>query len=89
MSVSILHGSGHLICDGIDQGLVEYSVALADDGSKTSQRGKIWGNKAIIAASFNAERNQLRSPDGKETYRIEIEEINRDGSALFKMMADA
>ncbi len=86
MSVSIKTGSANLICDGIDKGLVEYSVAVPADGPDLTKRGKLWGDKAIIAGAVSGSAISLKSSDG-ETYPIEVEELDRDGTALFTVLA--
>lgn len=53
------------------------------------QRGKIWGNKTAIAGALKASQVELRSAGSTEAHLIEVEEIDRDGSALFTMMAKA
>lgn len=85
MSVSIKTGSASLICDGIDKGVVEYSVAIPADGPDLSKRGKLWGNSVAIGNAMSAVTVALKSEGGE--YAIEVEELDRDGAALFTVLA--
>ncbi len=53
MAVTLLHGAGNLICDGVDVGGVEFSIASPEDGPDVTRRGKVWGNKKAVAACFS------------------------------------
>ncbi|NKC21915.1 hypothetical protein HED50_02415 [Ochrobactrum oryzae] len=88
MSVSIKTGSANLICDGIDKGAVEYSVAIPDDGADLTKRGKFWGSKDAISEAMNASVVGLKPHEG-ETYPVAVEELDRDGAALFTVLATA
>ena len=88
MSVSIKTGSANLICDGIDKGAVEFSVAIPDDGADLTKRGKFWGNKDAISDAMNASAVGLKSHEG-DTYPVSVEELDRDGAALFTVLAAA
>ncbi|MBR7652005.1 hypothetical protein KCX83_06675 [Brucella oryzae] len=88
MSVSIKTGSANLICDGIDKGAVEYSVAIPDDGADLTKRGKFWGSKDAISEAMNASAVGLKPHEG-ETYPVAVEELDRDGAALFTVLATA
>ncbi|MEJ5020275.1 hypothetical protein WH297_11095 [Ochrobactrum vermis] len=88
MSVSIKTGSASLICDGIDKGAVEYSVAIPADGADLTKRGKFWGNKDAIGEAMKASAVGLKSHEG-DTYPVAVEELDRDGAALFTVLAPA
>ncbi|MCH4540671.1 MULTISPECIES: hypothetical protein [Brucella/Ochrobactrum group] len=88
MSVSIKTGSASLICDGIDKGMVEFSVAIPADGADLTKRGKFWGNKDVIAEAMSATAVGLKSHEG-DTYPVAVEELDRDGAALFTVLAPA
>ncbi|MGU3401690.1 hypothetical protein ACLBWS_18620 [Brucellaceae bacterium D45D] len=88
MSVSIKTGSANLICDGIDKGLVEYSVVVPADGPDLTKRGKLCGDRAIIADAVSGSAISLKSSDGK-SYPIEVEELDREGTAIFTVLAPA
>jgi uncharacterized membrane protein len=88
MSVSIKTGAASLICDGIDKGTVEYSVAVPADGADLTKRGKLWGDKAVIADTLSGSVISHKSSEG-ETYAIEVEELDRDGAAIFTVLAPA
>ncbi|KAB2665651.1 hypothetical protein F9K85_12595 [Brucella tritici] len=88
MSVSIKTGSANLICDGIDKGAVEFSVAIPDDGADLTKRGKFWGSKDAISDAMNASAVGLKSHEG-HTYPVSVEELDRDGAALFTVLAAA
>ncbi|WP_411505915.1 hypothetical protein [Brucella anthropi] len=88
MSVSIKNGSASLICDGIDKGVVEYSVAIPADGADLTKRGKFWGDRETISEAMNASAVGLKSQDG-DTYPVTVEELDRDGAALFTVLAPA
>ena len=88
MSVSIKTGSANLICDGIDKGAVEYSVAVPDDGADLTKRGKFWGSREAISEAMNASEIGLKSQDG-DTYPVAVEELDRDGAALFTVLSPA
>ncbi|KAB2655625.1 hypothetical protein F9K94_19920 [Brucella tritici] len=88
MSVSIKTGSANLICDGIDKGAVEFSVAIPDDGADLTKRGKFWGSKDAISDAMNASVVGLKSHEG-DTYPVAVEELDRDGAALFTVLAPA
>lgn len=45
MAVTLLHGTGILVCDSVDVGGVEFSIASSEDGPDVTRRGKVWGNK--------------------------------------------
>lgn len=82
MSVSIRTGSAQIICDCIGEGEVEYSIAVASDGPELNMRGKAWGNKTAIATAMASTSVKLLTPD-QITIKIKVEELDRDGSALF------
>ncbi|MEN5300115.1 hypothetical protein ABE530_17475 [Brucella sp. TWI559] len=82
MSISIQTGSAHLICDSIYEGNVEYSIAVASDGPDLNMRGKVWGSKSAIAKAINGTSVSLNT-SGQTTIEIKVEELDRDGSALF------
>ncbi len=88
MSVSIKTGSANLICDGIDKGAVEFSVAIPDDGADLTKRGKFWGSKDAISDAMNASAVGLKSHEG-DTYPVSVEELDRDGAALFTVLVAA
>lgn len=87
MSVTILTAKGNLICDDLDKGEVEYSIAVTDEGPDTGKRGKLWGNKDAIGDAMRASEIKLTSPENDEPFRIEVEELDRDGNALFTVLA--
>ncbi|WP_273792880.1 hypothetical protein [Brucella anthropi] len=88
MSVSIKTESANLICDGIDKGTVEFSLAVPDDGADLTKRGKFWGSKDAISDAMNASAVGLKSQEG-DTYAVAVEELDRDGAALFTVFASA
>lgn len=89
MSVSFTQGQGNLICDGIDAGPVEFSIASPNDGPDLTRRGKVWGNKPAIAAAMDASQVRLTSSGDGETYPLEIDDLDRDGGAMFTIMTTA
>ncbi len=58
MAVTLLHGTGNLICDGVDVGGVEFSIASPEDGPDVTRRGKVWGTKGRCSSN---ERYQDRA----------------------------
>ena len=87
MAVTLTHGDGSLICDGTDAGRVEFSIASPTDGPDMTRRGKVWGNKQAIAAAMNAAKIELTVPDTDETLLLDIQDLDRDGGALFSVSA--
>lgn len=81
MSVSIQTGSAHLICNDINEGAVEYSIAVSSNGLKHNMRGRVWGNKSAIAKALDASTIGLQLID-ETLIAIKVEELDRDGSAL-------
>ncbi|KAA9368384.1 MULTISPECIES: hypothetical protein [Ochrobactrum] len=81
MSISIQTGSAHLICNGVNEGGVEYSVSLASDGLEHSMRGRVWGSKVTIAKALDASEISLLLTD-QTVIELQVEELDRDGSAL-------
>ncbi|MCX2697422.1 hypothetical protein [Ochrobactrum chromiisoli] len=81
MSVSIQTGSAHLICNDINEGAVEYSIAVASYGLRHNMRGRVWGNKPAIAKALGASTIGLQLID-QTLIALKVEELDRDGSAL-------
>jgi len=86
MAVTLLHGAGNLICDGTDAGYVEFSIANPGGGPDATRRGKVWGNKQAIAAATNAAKIELTVIDTDETLLLDIQDLDRDGGALFSVL---
>ncbi|KAB2675448.1 hypothetical protein [Brucella tritici] len=82
MAVTLLHGTGNLICDGIDVGGVEFSIARPEDGPDVTRRGKAWGNKKAVAAAMNATKTELAVPESDGLLLLDIQDLDRDGGAL-------
>lgn len=89
MAVTLLHGAGNLVCDDIDVGLVEFSIASPDDGQDMTRRGKVWGNKKAVAAAMGASKIVLAMPDTDELLLLDIQDLDRDGGALFTVLRSA
>ncbi|MBA8841684.1 hypothetical protein [Ochrobactrum sp. RH2CCR150] len=74
MAVTLLHGTGNLVCDDVDAGRVEFSIASPADGPDMTRRGKVWGNRQAIAASMDW--GGLR--EGAESYaKVSANDIHR------------
>ncbi|MCK4207261.1 hypothetical protein J3U99_21060 [Brucella pituitosa] len=86
MSVSIQTGSAHLLCNDINEGAVEYSIAVASDGLNQGMRGRVWGNKSAIAKALDASTIGLQLID-QTLIALKVEELDRDGSALVTVCA--
>lgn len=86
MAVTLLHGTGSLVCDGVDAGHVEFSIASPADGSDLKRRGKVWGNRQAIAAAMNATKTKLIMSGTDETISVDIQDLDRDGGALFSVL---
>ena len=86
MAVTLLHGTGNLVCDGVDAGRVEFSIASPADGPDMTRRGKVWGNRQAIAASMDAEKIELIVSEPSETLLLDIQDLDRDGGALFSVL---
>lgn len=89
MAVTLLQGAGSLICDGVDVGGVEFSIASPDDGPDVSRRGKLWGNKKAVAAAMNATKTELAIPESGGLLLLDIQDLDRDGGALFTVLRPA
>jgi len=76
MSVIFLNGSGRLICDGVDAGQIEFSIAEPADGPDTTRRGKLWGNKQAVAVAMDA--HHLLS--------LDVEDTDRQGGISFSVL---
>ncbi|ASV88653.1 hypothetical protein CES85_3473 (plasmid) [Ochrobactrum quorumnocens] len=87
MSVSILHGTGRLFCDGLDKGEIEFSIALPADGPDLTKRGKLWGNKSAIGEAMQASSIRVVTSPTNDILDIEVDELDRDGSAIFTALA--
>lgn len=83
MAVTLLHGVGNLVCDGVDAGRVEFSIANPHDTTDMTQRGKVWGNTQAIGAAMNAAKTELTVSDANETLILDIHDLDRDGGAFF------
>ena len=86
MAVTLLHGTGNVVCDDIDAGLVEFSIVSPADGQDMTRRGKVWGNKKAIAAAMSASKIVLAMPDTDEMLLLDIQDLDRDGGALFTVL---
>lgn len=89
MAVTLLHGTGNLICDGVEVGSVEFSIARPDDGPDVTRRGKMWGNKRAVAAAMNATKTELAVPETDGLLLLDIQDLDRDGGALFTVLQPA
>ena len=87
MAVTLLHGI--LICDGVDVGGVEFSIASPEDGPDVARRGKVWGNKRAVAAAMNAIKTELAVPESDGLLLLDIQDLDRDGGALFTVLQPA
>lgn len=86
MAVTLSHGTGNLVCDGVAAGRVEFSIASPADGPDTTRRGKVWGNRQAIAASMDAEKIELIVSEPSETLLLDLQDQDRDGSASFSVL---
>lgn len=86
MSIVFLNGPGSLICDGVDAGRIEFSIAEPSDGLDMTRRGKLWGNKQAVAVAKNAQKVELIPSDGDERLSLDIEEVNRHGGVSFGIL---
>ncbi|MBA8845754.1 MULTISPECIES: hypothetical protein [Brucella/Ochrobactrum group] len=89
MAVTLLHGTGNLICDGVDVGGVEFSIASPADGPDVIRRGKVWGNKKAVGAALNATKTELAVPEFGGFLLLDIQDLDRDGGALFTVLQPA
>jgi hypothetical protein len=89
MAVTLLHGTGILVCDGVEAGQIEFSIADPADGPDVTRRGKIWGNKKAIAAAMDATKTELTVSGPAETLLLDIQDLDRDGGALFSILKSA
>ncbi|PQZ61831.1 hypothetical protein CQ057_22975 [Ochrobactrum sp. MYb49] len=89
MAVTLLHGAGNLICDGVEVGSVEFSIARPDYGPDVTRRGKVWGNKKAVAAAMNATETELTVPESDGLLFLSIQDLDRDGGALFTVLQPA
>lgn len=87
MSISILTGSASLICDGIDKGRVEYSIAVDEAGAGWTSRGKLWGDREATDAALSAAIVKLVSASEDIAYTISAEEPDQDGLVPFTVSA--
>lgn len=85
MSVIFLNGSSSLICDGVDAGQIEFSIAAPADGPDTTRRGKLWGNKQAIAAAMDAQKVELKPSDAHDLLSLDVEETDRQGGMSFSV----
>ncbi|PRA45872.1 hypothetical protein CQ062_23655 [Ochrobactrum sp. MYb68] len=86
MAVTLLHGTGNLICDDVDVGVVEFSIASPEDGPDVTRRGKVWGNKKAVAAAMNATKTELAVPESNGLLLLDVQDLDRDGGALFTVL---
>ena len=86
MSVLFLNGSGSLICDGVDAGQIEFSIAESADGPDTTRRGKLWGNKQTIAAAMGAQKVELKPSDAHDLLSLNVEDTDRQGGVSFSVL---
>jgi len=86
LSVLFLNGSGSLICDGVDAGQIEFSIADPSNSPDTTRRGKLWGNKQAIAAAMDAQKVQLKPSDVHDLLSLDVEEIDRQGGVSFSVL---
>ncbi|MBJ6723058.1 hypothetical protein I2750_23170 [Bacillus sp. PR5] len=89
MAVTLLHGTGNLICDGVDVGGVEFSIASPEDGPDVIRRGKVWGNKEAVTAAMNATKTELAVAESDGLLLLDIQDLDRDGGALFTVLQPA
>ncbi|WP_114217228.1 hypothetical protein [Ochrobactrum sp. 3-3] len=89
MAVTLLHGIGNLVCDGVDVGGVEFSIASPADGPDVARRGKVWGNKKAVAAAMNATKTELAVSEFDDLLLLDIQDLDRDGGALFTVFQPA
>jgi hypothetical protein len=88
-AVTLLHGTGNLICDDVDVGGVEFSIASPEDGPDVTRRGKVWGNKKAVAAAMNATKTELAVSESDGVLLFDIQDLDRDGGALFTVLQTA
>jgi len=86
LSVIFLIGSGSLICDGVDAGQIEFSIAEPADGLDTTRRGKLWGNRQAIAAAMDAQKVELKTSDAHDLLSLDVEETDRQGGMSFSVL---
>ncbi|WP_094544287.1 hypothetical protein [Brucella pseudogrignonensis] len=86
MSVIFLNGSGSLICDGVDVGQIEFSIAEPADGPDTTRRGKLWGNKQAIATAVDAQKVELKPSDVHDLLSLDIDDTDRQGGVSFRVL---
>jgi len=75
-----------LICDGVDAGQIEFSIADPSNSPDTTRRGKLWGNKQAIAAAMDAQKVQLKPSDVYNLLSLDVEEIDRQGGVSFSVL---
>ena len=86
MAVTLLHGTGNVVCDDLDEGLVEFSIVSGADGQGMSRRGKVWGNKKAVAAAMSARKIALIMADTEEMLLLDIQDLDRDGGVFFTVL---
>ncbi|MBB4096146.1 hypothetical protein [Brucella pecoris] len=86
MSVIFLNGSGSLICDGVDAGQIEFSIAEPSDSPDTTKRGKLWGNKQAITAAMDAQKVELKPSDAHDLLSLDVEDTDRQGTMSFSVL---
>ena len=86
MSVIFLNGSGSLICDGVDAGQIEFSIAEPSDSPDTTRRGKLWGNKQAIAVAMDAQKVELKPSDAYDLLSLDVEDTDRQGGISFSVL---
>lgn len=89
MAATLSHGTGNLICVGVNIGSVEFSIASLEDGPDVTRRGKMWGNKKAVAAAMNATKIELAVPESDVLLLLDIQDLDRDGGALFTVLQPA
>jgi len=86
LSVIFLNGSGSLICDGVDAGQIEFSIAEPSDSPDTTRRGKLWGNKQAIAVAMDAQKVELKPSDAYDLLSLDVEDTDRQGGISFSVL---
>lgn len=86
VAVTLLHGTGKMLCDDHDEGLVEFSIVSGADGQDMTRRGKMWGDKKAVVAAMSATKIVLILADSDEMLLLDVRDLDRDGGAFFTVL---
>jgi hypothetical protein len=86
LSFIFLNGSASLICDGVDVGQIEFSIAEPADSPDTTRREKFWGNKQAISVAMDAQKVELKPSDAHDLLSLDVEETDRQGGMSFSVL---